>query len=74
MSDIEILKRAIEILDGVSVPVSLTEQIAIPVANASSMIKALYNAVLNGIRQKEEEEKKKAEQAPEEATEPANKN
>lgn len=53
MSDLELLKRAIDILSGVSIPVSYTEQIAIPVTNARNMIKAVYDAVVKQLEEKQ---------------------
>ena len=58
MSDLEILKKTIDTLDGISVPVPLTEQIAIPVINARNMIKALYDAIVADLQRKAEEAKK----------------
>ena len=55
MTDLEILKQAYETLDNLNVPVSLTEQIAIPVANTSNRLKALYKAVVEAIENKKEE-------------------
>ena len=77
MSDLEILERVINTLDNIDVPTRYTEQIAIPVANSSNLLKALYKAVRETAEKKAAEEAEAAqtepmveqEPAPEEATE-----
>ena len=61
MTDLEILKTAIDTLDGISVPVTLTEKIGIPIYNSTSMLKKLYNAIVERLHKQLEE--KEAEEA-----------
>lgn len=42
MNNSELLRKAIVTLDTINVPVSLTEQVAIPIYNASSLMKAIF--------------------------------
>ena len=58
MSDIEVLKLVIDHLDHIQVPVQYTQQIAIPIDNASNILKQLYDAVIKAAEEKQEAEKK----------------
>lgn len=62
MSDIEILESVITDLNGISVPVNLTEQIGIPLYNANNKLKALYNAVIRQAREDAAEKAKETEE------------
>lgn len=42
MNNSELIRKAIVTLDTINVPVSLTEQVAIPIYNASSLMKAVF--------------------------------
>ena len=57
MSDLEIIRTVINNIDSISVPMSLTEQIAIPLTRSNNLLKQLYNAIID----KMEEEKKAKE-------------
>ena len=67
MTDLEIIKTVIDTLDGISIPVTMTEKVGIPILNSSTMLKRLYNAIVEKLNAqlKEKEEKEKAEEEPE---------
>ena len=54
MSDIEVLGNSIAQLDGISVPVALTEQVAIPIAQVSSALKSLHNAIVEAAKKRDQ--------------------
>lgn len=58
MSDLEIIRTVINNIDSISVPMSLTEQIAIPLTRSNNLLKQLYNAIIDKV-----EEEKKAKEA-----------
>ena len=65
MSDIDILKMAIENLERISVPVQYTEQIAIPMYNSTEMLKKLYGAIIETIKKNAEANKEEPKEAEE---------
>lgn len=54
MSDLEVLRNSIAQLDGISVPVALTEQVAIPIAQVSSALKSLHNAIVEAAKKRDQ--------------------
>lgn len=67
MTDLEIIKTVIDTLDGINIPVTMTEKVGIPILNSSTMLKRLYNAIVEKLNAqlKEKEEKEKSEEEPE---------
>ena len=63
MTDIELLRNVIGILDEISVPIKYTNQIAAPIAEASDKLKALYNYVYKKVKEEQEAEEKPEEDA-----------
>ena len=61
MTDLEILRKVINDLEGISVPVNLTQQISVPLLNAANQLKQLHNAICDAI---EKQKKESAEAAP----------
>ena len=55
MTDLEVMRGIINELDSISVPVGLTEQIAVPLARASGELKALHNAIVDALNKQQEE-------------------
>ena len=59
MSELELLRKTIGILDNIRVPTALTQEVAVPIVQVSEDLKALYNAILETMeRQKAETEVK----------------
>lgn len=46
MSELELLKKCIGILDGIRVPTALTQEIAVPIIQVSRDLKALHDAIV----------------------------
>lgn len=61
MTDLEVLRKVINDLEGISVPITLTEQISIPLLNSANQLKQLHNAICDAI---EKQKKESAEEAP----------
>ncbi len=55
MSELEVMRGIINELDSINVPVSLTQQIAVPLAKASGELKALHNAIVDALKKQQEE-------------------
>ena len=53
MTDLELMRKIINELDAINVPVALAQQIGVPIQNASNELKALHNAVLDAVKQRE---------------------
>lgn len=56
MTDLEVIRGIINRLDSINVPVGLTQQIAVPIAQSSAELKALHNAVIDALKKKEEDQ------------------
>ena len=56
MSELEVMWEIINELDSISVPVGLTQQIAVPLAKASGELKALHNAIVDALKKQQETE------------------
>ena len=57
MSELEVMREIINELDSISVPVGLTQQIAVPLAKASGELKALHNAIVDALKKQQDERK-----------------
>jgi len=64
MTDIEILEQSIRTLDNIMVPSIFTKSIAIPIAQVSENLRALYEAIVK--KAKENQNGSKPEEAKEE--------
>ena len=53
MTELEVMRRIISELDGISVPVILTQQIAVPLAKANAELKALHNAIVDALKRQD---------------------
>lgn len=69
MTDLEVLRKVIKDLEEINVPVNLTQQISVPLLNASNQLKQLHNAICDAI-EKQKREAEKAEETPAEPEEP----
>jgi len=56
MTDLEVIRGIINRLDSINVPVGLTQQIAVPIAQSSAELKALHNAIIDALKKKKEED------------------
>ena len=56
MTDLEVIRGIINRLDSINVPVGLTQQIAVPIAQSSAELKALHNAIIDALKKKEEDQ------------------
>ena len=54
MTELEVMRGIISELDSISVPVGLTQQIAVPLAKASGELKALHNAIVDALKTRQE--------------------
>ena len=50
MNELELLKKCIGILDGIRVPTALTQEIAVPIIQVSTDLKALHNAIVETVK------------------------
>ena len=64
MTVLEALKESIDKLNQVNVPISMIQQIGLPVQNAMGLIQASVNALEQGALQPPEEEAKAEEEEP----------
>ena len=65
MTDIEILEQSIRTLDNIMVPSIFTKSIAIPIAQVSENLRALYDAIVKRAKE-ENQNRSKPEEAKEE--------
>lgn len=61
MTNLEVLLQVIQDLDRIQVPTGLAESVTIPIYNANSKLKALYQTISESI-EKEEDKTNEAEQ------------
>ena len=54
MTDLEVIRGIINRLDSINVPVGLTQQIAVPIAQSSEELKALHNAIVDALKKRQE--------------------
>lgn len=53
MTDLDVLKNTIDILDSINVPTALIEQVGLPILHASRNLKILQKAMLDARKQTE---------------------